>query len=156
MAGRKHSAGMLVLIGAFKLVKAITLVAAGIALITLAKDHHASSTLVHWAREAHLDPGARFLRRGIGEVAGLDPKDRALIGGALFLYAAVFLVEGIGLVTRRSWAEWMTLIVTTSLVPFEIYELTREVNIARVIVLVANIAIVAYLAWRVRDERYAV
>jgi uncharacterized membrane protein (DUF2068 family) len=147
---------MLVLIGAFKLVKAATLIAAGIALIALASDHHATSTLVHWAHAAHLDPGARFLRRGIGEVAGLDPRDRALIGGALFLYAAVFLVEGIGLVTRRSWAEWMTLIVTASLVPLEVYELTRQLNVARIVVLIANIAIVAYLAWRLRDERHAV
>ena len=153
---RRHSAAMLVLIGAFKLVKSATLIAAGIALISLASDHHATSTLAHWAHALHLDPGARLLRHGIAEVAGLDPRDRALIGGALFLYAAVFLVEGTGLVLRKPWAEWMTLIVTASLIPIEVYEIAREVSIARVVVLIANIAIVAYLVWRLHDERHAV
>ncbi len=155
MAPRHHGNAMLLLIGLFKLVKASALVGAGLALIFLARDHDAVPTLVHWARVAHLDPGARFLRGAIASIAGIDAGHRALIGAGLFFYAAVFLVEGTGLVLRRSWAEWMTLVVTASLVPLEVYELTREVHVARVIVLVANVSIVAYLAWRVHDERAA-
>ena len=156
MAARHHSNAMLLVIGLFKLVKSAALVAAGVALIFLARDHDAVPTLVHWARIAHLDPGARFLRQAIASIAGIDAGHRALIGAGLFVYAGVFLVEGTGLVLRKSWAEWMTLIVTASLVPLEIYEITREAHVSRVIVLVANVLIVAYLAWRLHDERHAV
>jgi uncharacterized membrane protein (DUF2068 family) len=150
---RRHSNKMLVAIGVFKLVKAAALVAAGIAFLALAHDGDAAATLVRWAREAHLDPGARFLRAAIAGIADISPSHRALIGAGLFFYAAVFVVEGVGLVLRKRWAEWMTIGVTASLIPLEIYELTREVHVTRVLVFVANVAIAAYLAWRLRDER---
>ena len=38
-------------------------------------------------------------------------------------YAAVFAVEGIGLWMRRRWAEWLTTIITASLIPLEVWEL---------------------------------
>jgi uncharacterized membrane protein (DUF2068 family) len=150
---RHHSSGMLVAIGLFKLVKAAVLVAAGVALFALAHDSDAAGTLVRWAHDAHLDPGGHTLRTAIAGIAGIEPGHRALIGGALFFYAAVFVVEGTGLVLRKSWAEWMTIGVTASLIPLEVYEIAREVTVVRVAVLVVNLATVAYLAWRVRDER---
>ena len=41
-------------------------------------------------------------------------------------YAAVFAVEGVGLWMRRRWAEWLTTIITASLIPLEVWELIQQ------------------------------
>ena len=38
-------------------------------------------------------------------------------------YTAVVLAEGTGLWLRRAWAEWLTVLATGSLIPFELWEL---------------------------------
>jgi len=68
-------------------------------------------------------------------------------------YAAVFTVEGIGLWMRKRWAEWLTTIITASLIPLEVWELLFRPNIGKAAVLLANIAIVAYLVWHVRTKK---
>jgi uncharacterized membrane protein (DUF2068 family) len=58
--------------------------------------------------------------------------------------------EGIGLYLRKQWARWFTIIATSSLIPIEVYEIARRPRLARVAVLILNVAVVAYL-WR-RDD----
>ena len=41
-------------------------------------------------------------------------------------YTLVVLVEGIGLWMRKTWAEWLTVIFTASLIPFELWELIKR------------------------------
>lgn len=66
------------------------------------------------------------------------------IGG--FAYAILNLVEAYGLHRRLRWAEWLTVIATGLLIPFEVYEVWHRLTPVRVGVLVLNIAIVVYLA----------
>lgn len=66
------------------------------------------------------------------------------IGG--FTYAALNLVEAYGLHKRLRWAEWLTVLATGILIPFELYELWHRFTPVRVGVLVLNVAIVIYLA----------
>ena len=56
-------------------------------------------------------------------------------------YAAVFAVEGVGLWMQRRWAEWLTCIITASLIPLELWELIHRPTIGKAAVLLANIAI---------------
>jgi uncharacterized membrane protein (DUF2068 family) len=67
-------------------------------------------------------------------------------------YAAVFTVEGIGLWMRQRWAEWVTTIITGSLIPLELWELFIKPNIGKAAVLLANVAIVIVLIWHVRSK----
>jgi uncharacterized membrane protein (DUF2068 family) len=53
---------------------------------------------------------------------------------------------------QKRWAEWLTTIITASLIPLEVWELFFRPNIGKAAVLVANIAIVAYLIWHVRSR----
>jgi uncharacterized membrane protein (DUF2068 family) len=69
------------------------------------------------------------------------------------VYAGLFLTEGIGLWLEKRWAEWLTVIITSSLVPIEIYEIYRHPTAIKIAVLLINIAIVAYLLYRIRDKR---
>jgi uncharacterized membrane protein (DUF2068 family) len=65
------------------------------------------------------------------------------IGG--FAFALLNLVEAYGLHRRLRWAEWLTVIATASLIPFEIYEVWQRFTPIRVGALALNIAIVIYL-----------
>jgi Predicted membrane protein (DUF2127) len=62
----------------------------------------------------------------------------------------VELIEAIGLWHEKRWAEYLTVIATAGLMPFEIVELTRRVTVFRVGALVVNLAIVIWLVWRKR------
>jgi uncharacterized membrane protein (DUF2068 family) len=81
-----------------------------------------------------------------------DRKLKALSVGT-FLYSALFLTEGVGLALRKRWAEYLTIVSTASLLPLEIYEIVRQVSALKIIVLLANIAIVIYLIMEVRRTR---
>ena len=66
------------------------------------------------------------------------------IGG--FTYALLNLLEAYGLHRRLRWAEWLTVVATGLLIPFELYEVWHRFTPVRVGVLVLNVAIVVYLA----------
>jgi uncharacterized membrane protein (DUF2068 family) len=70
-------------------------------------------------------------------------------------YAAIFAVEGVGLWMEKRWAEWMTTIITASLIPLELWELFYRPNFGKAAVLMANIAIVAYLVWQLKSKHKA-
>ena len=52
----------------------------------------------------------------------------------------------------KRWAEWFTVIITSSLVPFEVYELYRDPSAMKILVLVINVAVVIYLLYRIRSH----
>jgi uncharacterized membrane protein (DUF2068 family) len=142
---------LLRLIGLFKYFKAALLVAVGIgAFKLLHKD--LAAVLTHWIEACGLDPGAHLLDAAIGKVANLGPAQIKKIAFGSFLYAALFIAEGTGLWLRKRWGEWLTVIITGSLVPVEIYELHRHFSAAKVGVLVVNLIIVAYLIYHIRTE----
>ena len=87
----------------------------------------------------------RFRRLRYAEVCNSCTARRTSKGG---------VVEGIGLLLRRVWAEYVTIVITTSFVPLEIYELVERASLAKAIALVVNIAIVAYLALRLRSTKH--
>ncbi len=89
-------------------------------------------------------------QRAIAFVTRLSPARIEGLAVVAFLYAALFIVEGTGLWTRKVWAEWLTIIATTSFIPFEVYELIKKPTAIRIFVVAANMAIVIYLLVRRR------
>ena len=85
----------------------------------------------------------------------MDERHALIVAIAAFSYAALFIVEGTGLILGRAWAEWVTVIATASFIPFEGYELVRRATAPRAIILVLNAVILIYLAWRIRLRRAA-
>jgi len=77
------------------------------------------------------------------------PNITILAVGAL-LYAALETTEGVGLAMRRRWAEYLTVIATGVLIPFEVREVVVRPTVFRVGALLVNVAIVVYLAYRKR------
>ena len=143
-----HSHGRLVIaIGVFKILKATVLTMVGIAALMGLPDGVAKSAvdMMRWsgALSGHHAVGATFAR-----FLTLTDRDVHLIGAICLAYATLFVVEGVGLLERRRWAEWLTVIVTSSFIPFEIYELARRPGPGKVVALALNGAIAAYLAAR--------
>src|SRR5262249_50655456 len=152
MAGRSDR--VLVFIGAFKLVKCALLLIAGFVALRLVRGDPAE-TIQSWASHVRFDPHNRYFNALLFRVARLDPKNLEAIGVGTFVYAAVFAIEGVGLAMRKRWAEYLTIAITASFLPLEIYELVRRTSVPRILTIAANIAIVAYLTARVRRERSA-
>jgi uncharacterized membrane protein (DUF2068 family) len=68
-----------------------------------------------------------------------------LLGAVLLAYSAVEGIEAVGLWYQRRWAEYLTFIVTTSLLPLEIYEIANRATVFKILAFVINVAIVIYL-----------
>jgi uncharacterized membrane protein (DUF2068 family) len=68
-----------------------------------------------------------------------------LVAAAVLVYAIVEGVEAVGLWYQRRWAEYLTLIVTASFLPLEVYELIHKFTPFKIFALIVNFAIVAYL-----------
>lgn len=151
-APEERSPRVLIAIALFKLLKGILLVAAGAgALSLLHKD--IADTITHWITVLRVDPDNEFIHALAARLFRLTSKQLKEIGAGTFVYAAMFLTEGIGLLMRKRWAEYMTVITTAGLIPLEIYEMTKHFTMVKVGVLVVNVAIVIYLIWRIRATR---
>jgi uncharacterized membrane protein (DUF2068 family) len=77
------------------------------------------------------------------------------LGLGAILYGSLFTVEGVGLWKGKRWAEYLTVIATSTLIAFELYELARRLTMVRVSALVVNVAAVIYLVYRLRHPRAA-
>ncbi len=105
-----------------------------------------------WLRGLALAADARAVQHASAVLTGLDAHDLRNIAFAACAYATLLLVEGVGLWLERSWAEYLTVAVTASLLPFEGYALANRVTALRIVTLVVNVAIVAYLVGELRTR----
>ena len=149
---KSHDSGLIRLIAAFKLIKAISLIMLGIGILKLMHTD-VSTKLDHWVAMIGFDPGSRYVNLAIEKATNLSPQKFKEFSIGSFIYAGLFLTEGIGLWLQKRWAEWFTVIITSSLVPLEVYEIFHHPTAVKVIVLIINLAVVAYLLYRIRNER---
>ena len=143
---------LLRLIALFKLVKAALLIAVGVgALKLIHKD--VAGAVEHWVELLRLDPNNHYIDTALEKASNLTPDKIKQLGLGSMIYAGLFLTEGIGLWFEKRWAEWLTVIITSSLIPIEIYKIYHQPTSVKIAVLLINIAIVAYLLYRIRDKR---
>lgn len=81
----------------------------------------------------------------LDELFSLKKGTLELVGAGLAGLAVIEGVEAVGLWYQRRWAEYLTFVVTTALIPLEVYELTATVSWFKVVALIVNLAIVVYL-----------
>lgn len=143
----------LLAIATFKLLKALLLIALGICSLSLVRGADSLETLNGLVRQLHFDPGNHRIHRVIALVASLDARRLEELSLGTFVYAAIFLVEGVGLLLRKRWAEHLTTWVTASFVPLELYELFHRPSALKAAGVIANLLIVAYLVGRLRRTR---
>ena len=73
-----------------------------------------------------------------------------LIVAGLLAYAALQLIEGIGLFLLKRWGEYVAVIGTSAFLPLEVYELTHKLTVLKVVALVINLVAVFYLVYSKR------
>ena len=146
--------GLIRLIAVFKLLKAAALIVVGFGILKLIHND-AGAQLEHWVAMCGFDPGSRLISHAIEKAANLSPHKFREFSIVSFIYAGLFLTEGIGLWLMKRWAEWFTVIITSSLVPVEIYEILHHPTAIKVLVLVINIAVVVYLLYRIKSESHS-
>jgi uncharacterized membrane protein (DUF2068 family) len=134
----------LVLIGAVKLLKAVLLVALGFgALKLLHRD--LVDTVTRWFVDMRFDPEGRLVTLILEKISGISAHRLRQISIGIFCYAAMDVIEGTGLVLELWWAEYLTLIVTASFLPWELFEILRHITRAKVVIALLNLAVVIYL-----------
>lgn len=139
------------LIAVFKMVQAAGLVIAGLGALGLLKASRFDA-LEGWLEMVYLREGheltAYVAERGLQLMENATPKHLVVAAVGSFLYAAVFLVEGIGLWRCKRWAEYLTIFVTASLLPFEVFAVAKEATPLRLGAVLVNLAVVLYLWWQ--------
>lgn len=150
----EHDRGLL-LIGLFKLCKALFFFAIGVgAMRLLHKD--LSDEVQRIATILHFDTESHFVTLLMSKVDVITPHRLKQIGIGTFIYSGLALTEGIGLVKEKVWAEYLTLSLTVMFLPWELFEIVRRVDAVRVGMLAINVVVLAYLLWvlaRKREER---
>ena len=149
--GGEHDAFIKVII-VERIVKAIVLIALAIGLIVAGE----KGWLAMWADYAqdqlNLSAGhsiiVQLLLRVLVFVGNFSHVNVVAIGATA--YALLEGTEGVGLAMRRRWAEYLTVIATSLLIPYEIYEVIHHVTLFKVGALLLNLAVVGYLAYRKR------
>ena len=149
--GGEHDAFIKVII-VERIVKATVLIALAVGLLVAGHN----GWLDTWADDAenqlNLNVGhsivTLLLLRALAYVGGFN--HITLIAISAIVYAALEGTEGIGLAMRRRWAEYLTVIATGILIPFEVYEVFHHATLFKVGALLLNLAVVGYLGYRKR------
>jgi uncharacterized membrane protein (DUF2068 family) len=139
-------------IGVLKLASGVFLFAAWLGMFRLFKSD-VTEQLEWLVRHLKLDPDNRVFHLLFDWASGLDRKALRAIEAGTFFYAVLHIVEGIGLILERFWAGYLTVIATSALVPFEIYEVIHKVNWLKILVLIVNLGFVVYVVVKLRQER---
>jgi uncharacterized membrane protein (DUF2068 family) len=134
----------LILIAAFKLAQALLFIAIGVgALRLLHKD--IGDLLTKLAEHLRFNPESRLVNFVLEKSSLVDDRMLRRIGAVVFIYAGLDVVEGTGLFLEKVWAEYLTLAITASFLPWEIFEELRRVTWIRSGLLVVNAMVLFYL-----------
>jgi uncharacterized membrane protein (DUF2068 family) len=91
------------------------------------------------------NPESRIVNILLEKASLIDDRLLRRIGEVVFIYAGLDLVEGIGLYLEKTWAEYLTLLITASFLPWEVFEIIRRHTLVRFSLLTVNVLVFLYL-----------
>jgi uncharacterized membrane protein (DUF2068 family) len=148
----------LITIGTFKILEGLLFVLLGLGVIRLLH-RDIGDMLLRAAMALRMDTESRFVNLLLEEVQSLTPHKMRLISAGIFLKAGLDFVEGIGLALEKAWAEWLTIGLTASFLPWEIFEIVKHFTWVKVGITLLNVLVLLYLIWvqrrRLRAHRRA-
>ena len=140
------------LIAAEKFLRGLLLMIVGFKLLSmLGDDVHQHA--VDFVNRHGINIANHYVQMGLTKLIGVNDQQMEEYGIIALLYSLLLMVEGTGLWMSYLWAEYVTIISTTLLLPLEIYELVEKFTYVRLTLLLVNVAIVIYLIVRVRKDR---
>jgi uncharacterized membrane protein (DUF2068 family) len=152
MAQSRPKSKTLFLIALFKLTKGVLLLIVAIGAHKLLH-RDVADTVAHWVDIFRVDPDNRYIHRLLTRALSVTPAQLKAASAGTFIYSGLLLTEGIGLLLRKRWAEYFTIITTAGLIPLEVYEIVHHLTTAKIVILAVNVAIVVYLMARVRHHK---
>lgn len=148
----QHTSRGVMLIGLFKLSKAIFFTCLGIAALRMV--HHSLGDLVMRVADfLPVDPEGRLVSLLVDKADLIGNHQLREFSVATIGYAVVCLIEGTGLMLQKPWAEYLTVALTTLALPWELFELARRPSWLRVAVLLVNLAVLLYLIWVLKRHK---
>lgn len=139
----RHTRGLL-LIAVYKVLLALFFVALGVAALHLL-NKDIDDVISQLGDYLRLNPESKFVNFLYDRSWMISDPLLKRIGMLAFVYAAVSLAEGIGLYLEKAWAEYLTLGITASFLPWEIFEVLHRATWVRLALLVVNTVIFVYL-----------
>ncbi|MCX6173999.1 MAG: DUF2127 domain-containing protein [Ignavibacteriales bacterium] len=146
---KKGTSRLIRTIAVFKLLKAVLLICLGFGAFRLLNPV-VGQRLTHWVGSFTWNYTRDFILSGLSKIIGLKPTQLEALGIGAFLYAILFMIEGIGLWFEKRWAEYLTVIATGSFLPFELYEIYIRATYSRGLTLLFNLLVFIYLIRVVR------
>lgn len=141
---KRHHNKWLQLIASYKTLQAILFALIGLgARHLLHKD--VGDELTALADHLRFNPESRLINFVLDRASLINDPLLARIGILAFAYSAISYVEGIGLYFERVWAEYLTLLITASFLPWEILEIFRRQTWFRFSLLAVNLLVFWYL-----------
>ncbi len=148
---QKHNR-WLVLIAVYKFLLALMFVAVGVgALRLMHKD--IDDVISHLGDLLRFNPESRFVNFLYDRASLINDPLLRRIGALAFSYAGLSLAEGIGLYLEKAWGEFLTLFITASFLPWEVFEIFHRLTWVRVALLVVNALVFTYLLRIVSERR---
>ena len=142
-SARPHNPA-LAAIAVYKFVKAALSVLSAIVAWRL-MNPHVEAAMHDWAQSLPVGFSEHLLHEALAQVSGVPAFRWRQLGLVSLVYASVFTLEGVGLWRERRWAEYLTIVTSSLLLPFEFIAVLHHVTVVRTGVLLANAVIVAYL-----------
>ncbi len=139
---KKQRAPGLIAIVIYKAFVASLWTVTSIALLFAMKNHQ---LLEDFADSYSLESKLQIIEFLLAKVLVLKPKTLLFSGLAAALYAALTAVEAVGLWYEKGWATILVLVLVGISIPPEIFELIRGVTVLKLVLFIANVAVLWYL-----------
>jgi uncharacterized membrane protein (DUF2068 family) len=101
-----------------------------------------------WLAALAVKHDRRVVQQLLALIVGLRPRALETLAVGAFLLAGLFTIEGVGLWLGRRWGQYLTVIATMLFVPLEVVRLVHLASLTRLAALLVNLAVVAYLVYR--------
>lgn len=140
------------IIAAVKFLKGLLLLIVAIKLLTL-WNRDVADWAADFVTRHGMDVDNKYIHPILEKLENVHNKELAMMSAGSFLYSGLQITEGVGLWLEKRWAEILTVIATSLLIPVELYEMYEKFTFVRLAILFINILIVLYLLSRLKYEK---
>lgn len=140
-------------IGSYKLLKAVLALIGGLLLLRL-MHRDLPAIALEWMSKLRIEPQSELGQLILHRLLSIKGRSLGWLAIGLFAYIPVACAEGIGLMLRKVWAEWLTLGITCLMIPLEAWEVAQRLTWLRVLILFLNLCVLVYLIVRLRRDRH--
>jgi len=148
---RDANATGLLVVGLYKLIKATFFSAVGVVAFHLVHVDlgEVADRLIYYLRFNSEGRMASFLMDRADLIGHHQLREAGVYA---LIYAGLCMIEGVGLLRHKVWAEYFTVILTALFLPLEIFELVKRFEAYKIGLIVANVAVVLYLLWVLKKK----